>query len=162
VLSVSEGLSPGDDRLLILGIGNRWRCDDGFGPMAADRLAALGFDAREHSGEGAGLMAAWEGFSRVIMIDASSGGGPPGTIRRLDASAETLPRGFFRYSSHLFGLAEAVETARALGTLPPGLVVYAVEGESFTFGEGLSPSVAAALDDVVTRVAAEAAKASSR
>ena len=30
---------------------------------------------------------------------------------RLDAVAEVLPSHFFRYSSHLFGLAEAIATA---------------------------------------------------
>jgi hydrogenase maturation protease len=47
--------------LLILGIGNRFRADDGVGPAVAGRLRALGIPAGEHSGEGAGLMEAWEG-----------------------------------------------------------------------------------------------------
>jgi hydrogenase maturation protease len=140
---------------LILGIGNRFRRDDGVGPAVADRLAALGVAVQEHSGEGAGLMEAWSGADRVVVIDATQSGAEPGTVVRLDAAAEELPRGLFRYSSHLFGLAEAVETARALGRLPAGLVIWGIEGADFGFGEELAPAVAAAADEVARRIAAE-------
>lgn len=144
---------------LILGIGNRYRRDDAVGPLAADRLAAQGFDAREHSGEGAGLIEAWSAAERVVVIDATQSGAEAGAeagaIRRLDTAMETLPTGFFRASTHRFGLAEAVETARALGRLPGSLIVYGVEGADFGFGEAPTPAVAAALDELVRRVAAE-------
>ena len=152
-------MPDGDAALLILGIGNRYRCDDAAGPLVADRLAALGLPAREHSGEGAGLIEAWSGVAsragRVVLVDAAQSGAAPGTIRRLDAAAQPLPAAFFRYSTHRFGLAEAVETARALGRLPPRLVVYAVEGGCFDFGETLSPAVAAAVERVVAMVLEE-------
>ncbi|MBP2314798.1 hydrogenase maturation protease [Azospirillum soli] len=140
---------------LVLGIGNRYRSDDAVGPVVADRLAALGLPAREHSGEGAGLIEAWSGAGRVVVVDATQSGAPPGTVRRLDAGAEALPVGMFRYSSHRFGLAEAVETARALGRLPESLVIYGIEGRAFGFGEALSTEVAEAVEEVVRRVAGE-------
>jgi len=46
-------------------------------------------------------------------------------------------------------VAEAVELTRALGRLPPSLVVYAIEGHAFEPGDALSPEVARA----VTRLA---------
>jgi len=141
--------------LLILGIGNRYRSDDAVGPLVADRLAALGLSVQEHSGEGAGLIEAWSGGKSVIVVDATQSGAAPGTIHRLDAAAEPLPAAFFRYSTHRFGLAEAVETARALGRLPERLVVYGVEGRHFGFGEALSPEVAGAVDEVVQRILRE-------
>ncbi|HEY0836934.1 MAG TPA: hydrogenase maturation protease [Azospirillum sp.] len=139
---------------LILGIGNRFRRDDGVGPVVADRLAALGLAVREHSGEGAGLIEAWSGVERVVVVDATQSGTAPGTVVRLDAARE-LPRGLFRYSSHLFGLAEAVETARALGRLPADLVIWGIEGADFGFGEDLTLAVAEAAEDVARRIAAE-------
>ncbi len=142
---------------VILGIGNRYRSDDAVGPAVADRLAALGLPAREHSGEGAGLIEAWSGAGRVVVVDAMQSGAKPGTVRRLDAGAEALPTGLFRYSSHRFGLAEAVETARALGRMPASLVIYGIEGRAFGFGETLSPEVAEAVEEVVWRVAGESA-----
>lgn len=139
---------------LILGIGNRFRSDDGVGPAVADRLNALGIPAQEHSGEGAGLIDAWSGAADVVVIDATQSGAEPGTIVRLDAIGAALPRDLFRYSSHLFGLAEAVETARALGRLPDRLVIWGIEGAAFGFGDALSPAVADAAAEVARRVAA--------
>lgn len=141
--------------LLILGIGNRYRSDDAVGPLVADRLAALGLPVREHSGEGAGLIEAWSGAGSVIVVDATQSGATPGTIHRLDATAQPLPTAFFRYSTHRFGLAEAVETARALDRLPERLVVYGVEGRQFGFGEALAPEIAEAVDEVVRRILQE-------
>jgi len=148
---------PGTDGLLILGIGNRWRRDDGVGPWVADRLCAHGLPAREHSGEGAGLIEAWSGAGRVIVVDATASGAPAGTLHRLDALAAPLPRNFFRYSSHLFGLAEAITTARSLGRLPPRLIVHGIEGGDFGFGEEMTPEVAAAAAVVVQRILEEVA-----
>jgi hydrogenase maturation protease len=37
-------------------------------------------------------------------------------------------------SGHAFGLAQVIELARALGRLPPSLVIYAIEGRQFAPG----------------------------
>ncbi len=63
---------------------------------------------------------------------------------------------FSRSSTHSFGVAEAVELARALGRLPARIVVFGIEGRDFAQGEGLSPDVDAAVDEVVRRVTEEA------
>jgi hypothetical protein len=43
----------------------------------------------------------------------------------------------------------AIALARALGTLPSSLVIQAIEGRHFKAGEGLSPEVDQAIDEVV-------------
>jgi len=48
-----------------------------------------------------------------------------------------------------------VELARALGRLPPRLIIYGIEGKSFEAGAGLSPEVQAAVEGVVERVLRE-------
>lgn len=140
---------------LILCIGNRYRQDDALGPLAADRLSAMGLPVLELSGEGAGLIEAWTGGGLVVVVDALQSGAPAGTLRRIDVGREPLPAGLFRYSSHRFGLAEAVETARALNRLPDRLILFGVEGAAFGFGETLSPAVAAVFDDLLAQVADE-------
>ena len=133
---------------LIIGVGNDSRRDDGVGPWVAKKLIAAGVPARIESGEGASLMAAWEVHRDVIVIDAAKAGGEPGTLYRFQAHDESLPTGFFHYSTHQFGLAEAVETARHLGDLPENLSVIAVEGADFGWGAGLSEPVAIAAETV--------------
>jgi hydrogenase maturation protease len=137
---------------LIIGVGNGFRRDDGVGPLVAERLRAAGFNAVEHSGEGTSLMEAWSGAETVFIVDAALSGAPPGTVHRFDATRDTLPKDLFHYSSHLFAVAEAVEMARILGRLPKLLIVYGIEGETFDFGEGLSPAVERACTQLEKRI----------
>ena len=153
----SEG-TPGRQRTLIIGLGNEYRRDDAVGLVVARRLreaAPESVRVLEESGEGAGLMESWQGADAVILIDAVHSGAKPGTLHRLDAHAQPIAKKFFRVSTHAFGVAEAVELARALGRLPPRLIVYGVEGKSFEAGVGLSPEVEAAVQAVVERVLGE-------
>ena len=62
---------------------------------------------------------------------------------------------FFHYSTHAFSVAEAIELGRALGKLPPRVILYGIEGKDFAAGETLSPEVASAADEVLGRVREE-------
>lgn len=143
---------------IFLGIGNSHRADDAIGPVLAAQLEEnaalkeLGVDVMEHSGEGASLMHIWEGADKVIAVDAMKTGGELGSIHRFDAIKDVLNYGVFRYSSHLFGLAEATELSRSLETLPKELIIYGVEGIEFTFGSEMSSEVKAAIDEVKAAV----------
>ena len=143
---------------LVIGLGNEFRGDDGVGRVVARRLreaAMPGVTVREESGEGAALMDAWKDAAAVILVDAVQSGAAPGTIHRLDATRTPVPSRFFHYSTHAFSVAEAVELARALGQLPPRLILYGIEGRDFTAGERLSREVAAAVDELLPRIMQE-------
>ena len=145
-------------KALIIGLGNDYRSDDGVGRVVARRLRAESLDAvgiLEETGEGAALIEAWRGADFVILVDAVHSGGEPGTIYRIDAQAEEIPRSFFHYSTHAFSLPEAVEMARALGQLPRRVVVYGIEGTNFASGIGLSPEIETAAEETAHRVKAE-------
>jgi len=155
-MASAKTFSPGSsaEGLLILGIGNALRRDDGAGPAVAARLAGRvpeGVEVRVLPGEATGLMDAWAGHDHVIVLDAVASGARPGTLHRFAAADGPLPAAFSSLSSHGLGLAEAIELARALGRLPRRLMVYGIEGEDFRPGEGLSPSV----EEAVGRVASE-------
>jgi len=144
--------------ILVIGIGNAYRSDDGVGLVAARRLKNQGsrsFRVLEHSGEGADLMNCWEGADAVILVDAVQSGSKPGTLHRWNASRRPLPARTFRGSSHAFSLVAAVELARVLRRLPQHLIVYGVEGRDFRAGTGLSFEAEEAVGDVVERVLRE-------
>lgn len=138
-----------DDDPLIVGIGNPFRSDDGVGPYVAGKLGALGYRVLTHEGDGTGLMDLFERHPNLVLIDATLSGKEPGTLTRFDAISERLPAELFHYSTHRFGLAEAVETARTLGQLPKALMVHGIEGGDFAAGTELSPPVRAAADQLV-------------
>lgn len=137
----------GRDRVLVVGVGNLDRGDDGVGRVVARRLRALaprGLVVREADGAATELLDAFEGWGRVVVVDACASGAAPGTWTCFDAVAAPLPASLARASTHGWGVAEAVELARALGRLPRSLVVVAIEGRTFEPGAALSPAVQAA------------------
>jgi hydrogenase maturation protease len=141
--------------ILLIGIGNEYRRDDGSGLIAVRTLKTTelpGTLCLECSGDGADLVEQWSTASMVILIDAVSSGAKAGTIYRFDALTQPIPVSLSFQSTHAFGVAEAIELARALGQLPPGLIVHAIEGKNFTSGIGLSPEVKNAVREVVERV----------
>lgn len=145
--------------VLFVGVGNRWRRDDGVGPVVvqalAQALAGHGARAMEHGADGAGLIDIFASAAAVVLIDATRSGAAPGTVQRFDAVAGPLRADLFHYSTHRFGLAEAVETARALGQLPARLLVLGIEGADFGPGEGLSTPVARAAKALIVQLEQE-------
>lgn len=142
-------------RTLIIGIGNRYRGDDAFGCIVADALAEQvpqGVKCIEHDGEPAGLMECWRGAESVILIDAVSSGAEAGQIFRYDLGRQALPEKFNLYSTHAFGVPQAVELARALRKLPRDIRFIGVEGENFDAGEALSPALSKVKDFVITDI----------
>jgi hydrogenase maturation protease len=141
--------------VLVIGVGNVYRSDDGVGIIVACRLKERK-PARvtivEESGEGTALLGRWKDAQGVVLVDAVHSGTTPGTIRRIDARAEPIPARLFHCSSHAFSVAEAVELGRALNQLPQQLILYGIEGGNFTAGEGLSVEVEQAVTVVVGRV----------
>ena len=136
---------------LYIGIGNRCRRDDGVGVYIAEQLGDRG-EVLILPGEGTELMEAWRGRRQVRVFDAVRAGGEPGSRVTLDAARETIPSDFFRYSTHAFGLAEAVEMSRVLGELPPDFVIHGIVGADFGGGEGLTPAVQTSAEELVARM----------
>ena len=109
----------------------------------------------ESPGTGGSILSAWQEAARVIVVDAVVSGGVPGVVFRFDAhdSAATFP--VSRSASHGWGLSEALALGRVFQDLPPVLIIYGIEGQNFTLGDGPSPAVAAAIPEAVRRITAE-------
>jgi hydrogenase maturation protease len=155
--------------LVVIGVGNRLRGDDGAGLEVVRRLTDLRTNAQialhAHEGEGVGLLELWDGADVAVLVDCMRSGAAPGTVRRIDMSSETAPVPLRGTSSHATGVAEAIELARALGALPSAVIVYGVEGASFGIGAGLSDPVADAIDlasEAVRQDALELLRVASR
>jgi hydrogenase maturation protease len=149
----------------VIGVGNRWRSDDGVGLFVARQLRGRlpdGVELLEREGEPSALIDAIDDPQGVWLIDAVSSGAEPGTIHRIDASETALPAELFRGSTHHLGLPEAVELARALDRLPPRLVVFGIEGARFEVGDEISGVVASAAERVAQAVGDEVAACMSR
>ena len=154
-----EGVAPvARASTVVIGLGKPDRGDDAVGRLVAVRLRDRVPDAVtvvEQDGEATRLVDRLGGTASAILVDATISGAVVGTVHRFDVAHDPLPPGKSGTSTHGLGLAEAIELARVLGSLPPRCIVYAVEVRSFELGSALSPEVAAAADEVVERVLAE-------
>jgi hydrogenase maturation protease len=131
--------------VLVIGIGNPYRSDDGVGPLIADQVMATlpeQVDVRSGIKDGFSLIHLWQEYDHVYLIDAVSSGQIPGKFYRFNASTGPLPRNFFTsYSTHAIDIPDTIALAGKLQMLPKKLIIYGVEGKDFTIGQGLSEEV---------------------
>lgn len=146
-------------KYLLVGYGNPLRSDDGLGPHVA---AAFRDAADDLMGEVAAdlhvvavpqllpeLAEMFAAAERVVLVDASRGH-VPGEIsaRRVEpveASGDSM--------IHAYDPATLAAWAGSVYGRAPEVIVVAVGAESFGFGQGLSPAVAAAVPRVLDTVA---------
>jgi hydrogenase maturation protease len=153
---------PARARVLVIGVGNELRGDDGAGIEVARRLAQRargeGIDVEEEQNDPTALIERWRGREGVVLIDAVAGP-KAGAVDRLDAASQALA-GRWRGSSstHAVGVEEAVELARALEKLPANVIVFTLGGRRFEAGAELSEEVAAAVPVLADQVLAEAVR----
>ena len=147
------------EQTLVLGMGNPILSDDAVGLLVAQRLSEgevpEGVEVRESEQGGLRLLDLVRGFSRLIIIDALKTGRTPGEV--VVFNEEDFAGGHRYGSAHSISLRTALELGRRLGYDMPGQVtVFAIEADDIeTFGERLSPPVAAAAARVVELVRAE-------
>jgi hydrogenase maturation protease len=131
---------------LVIGIGTEGHGDDAAGIRVLELLDPS--QARLASnGEPASLVQAWRDRDDVVLVDAVHAELPPGALLVLDLHRHVLPQ-VWTISTHHGGAAEAVELARALGEMPPRLLLIGISGTRFGAGESMSPEVSACLPDV--------------
>jgi hydrogenase maturation protease len=136
---------PDEIDILVLGLGNLLCSDDGVGVQAVRRLQADPPPGVVLVEAGTAVLHAVhfvERARRVLVIDAMSGGGPPGTLYGI-ALADTA-RQDWQSSMHSLGLRHAL-AALAPDRVPPPIHVLGVEPQNLDYGMELSAPVAAAL-----------------
>lgn len=144
--------------LALVGVGNPLMTDDAIGLIVArhihERLPhADAADFIEASLGGLDLVESLEGYRRAIIIDAiKTDDGRAGDYYRLDI--EDFQCAEAPAMTHHVGLAEGLELARRLGMDVPGTIhVFAIEApDPYTFGEGLSEPLEAAVPDLVAAI----------
>jgi hydrogenase maturation protease len=152
-------------RILITGVGNVLRQDDGFGVVVIEALRASSdlpdnVTLLETGIAGIRLVQElFDGYDVLLLIDAVQRGGKPGQLYLLQADVPTIDgftfdqRNAFLADMHFTNPTRAMMLAKALKVLPP--LVYIVGCESAAhddFDLGLSEAVAAAVPQAVARI----------
>lgn len=139
--------------VLVLGVGNVLLGDEGAGVHSVRSMEAEAWPSHvtllDGGTGGFHLLSLFQEFDRIVLVDATMDGLPPGTVRLIRPRfASDYPR---TLSAHDIGLKDLVESAALLG-LTPEVVLVTVSVTTLPEGldADLSPEVAGAL----TRVAA--------
>jgi hydrogenase maturation protease len=144
------------EKILVIGVGNADCGDDAVGSELVTEIARRGIqevDAVRSAGEPSQLIALFDGRPTVCLVDAVEAMQSPGRIHRFDVSDRALPAEFAQpFSTHGMGVHEALELARAIGSLPPVCIVYAVEGVQFEPGAVMTPEVRSNLPVLADRL----------
>ena len=141
------------ERVLVACVGNVLRRDDGFGPAVAACLRDLPDRARVlESGIGgvAVLQELMSGYDGVVLVDAVDHGAKPGTVLVITpevGEAVHVP------DVHLANPERVLTMAKAMGALPERVAIVGCQPEDAEgLGQGLTPSVEAAVDVAARRI----------
>lgn len=148
-----EAARPG--AIVLAGIGNEFRSDDGVGLEVCRRVVKQGpknLRILEITGDCSELLEWWSEADYTIAVDALNACEPAGTIHRLDAATiDSLPVAG-QLSSHGLGLAQTVKLGLATHRQPKNLLIYGITGKNFQAGVGLSLEVEEAAERVAKEI----------
>lgn len=146
-------------RPIVIGLGQRFRSDDGVGPLVLDGLIELlgeMIEAKECLGDAAELIEIWDGKNLVYLVDAiCTTPHEIGKIYRIDALKEEFPVLNRASSSHVLGLAEALQLGHILNRLPQKFIIYGVVGNDFGPGELARDEIKNSITKVIQDIARE-------
>jgi hydrogenase maturation protease len=143
--------------IIVLGVGNILLKDEGVGVKVVEEIQRR-FDFPEHvkvvdgGTQGLWLMATLQEADHLIVVDAVLGGGPPGTLYRLEK--DDLPTGLrTKQSAHDSDLVEALNLCKLMEVEPETVVVLGVEPADIQpFGLELTDAVSDKVEDLVGKV----------
>ncbi len=143
--------------VLVLGLGNDILTDDAVGLHVVRQLRERlvghpGIAVEETSEMGLALLDFFVGQRVVVLVDAiQTGRVPPGSVHELEADQLRQLTGRV---PHFLGVGETLALGRHLGLeMPEQVKILAIEvADPFTLGTELSPTIQAALPDLVDRL----------
>ena len=151
--------------ILVLGLGNVLRSDDGVGVMWSGPLRpgpwslAAGVEYVFATATlGLALLPEIEAVQGLIVVDAARFGGAPGEVRVFEAAAMDEQLGVARGSAHEVALSDLMGAARLNDSLPNKRALVGVAPDSMGWGLEPTPAVAAsvpaacaAVEEILTR-----------
>ena len=145
--------------ILILGLGNPLRGDDGIGPVVIEELLSRdlpeGVTALDGGSGGLDLLQMLEGWDHVVAVDAAEVGLEPGQFVRFTPDEAHLAQRPTDFSLHYASLSEVLILANALGRTLPEIVIFGIQPAKIDWGEGLTPSVKNAIPNLIDAILKE-------
>lgn len=141
--------------LIVIGIGNPYRGDDGVGWIVVDQLKEKlnsSINLSKQRGDIGELLDAFSKHKIVFLIDACNPNTFKNPWKRIDCNQGALEIESHQTSTHGLNISQAIALAKILDQLPKKLIIYAIAGHCYQMCETLSPSVERAAREVVKAI----------
>lgn len=142
--------------LKIIAVGNSFYGDDGIGETILLALKDIPEmqDIPLISGatDALGLIDHFANTDHVIIIDAAQMGYEPGTVKTFDETLAKLTIRQDHISLHGFSIADTIELARQIDSLPKKITIIGIEPEQLKINTGISLSVQKAVPIVLSNI----------
>jgi hydrogenase maturation protease len=151
-------------RILVCGVGNKLKRDDGLGPFVIEQLETRvippGVELADYGISGFKCALKLEGYQKVVFVDAISlPGSAPGRLHRLKINKDKLLKSpklsDFSVSMHETDLERIMATAAVLNIYPDEVIIIGCEPSDTAVGLGFSKPVEAAVPKIIDLVLQE-------
>lgn len=139
-------------KILIAGVGNRLMGDDGFGPRVIDLLSSAplpeNVEARDIGTAGLTIATDLDEYDLVVFVDSVNIEGNPGQLYKSGIMVEEEEGDaaeLSRFTLHEVGLEGLLKFAKAIGALPPRVILIGCKPKALGPSLKLSPEVEDAL-----------------
>jgi len=139
-------------KILIAGVGNRLMGDDGFGPRVIDLLSSAplpeNVEARDVGTAGLTIATDLDEYDLVVFVDSVNIEGKPGQLYKSGIMVEEEEGDaaeLSRFTLHEVGLEGLLKFAKAIGVLPPRVIIIGCKPKALGPSLKLSPEVQDAL-----------------
>jgi hydrogenase maturation protease len=145
-------------KVLILGVGNLLKGDDGVGLHIVDLLRneELGDTVDIKDGvSGFDILGEIAGYDKVIIIDAIKTNGQPGTIYTFSLNELRAQKAEHSFSSHNLNLSSLIQLGEKIypGKIPDDIIIIAIEAKDIsTLSETCTPEVEKAIPQVIAMI----------
>ena len=146
-----------DKKILIAGIGDLLRSDDGFGPRVVNKLENMSLPknvvVKDYGTSGLDLIFDLENYDEVIFVDAIDFEGKAGEIKVIEPKPRKINQKevvrVINFSLHEIDLEKIIELASSLNILPKRIMIIGCKPKDLSFGLKLSEEVEKAIDRTI-------------
>jgi len=148
-------------RVAVVGVGNILLKDEGIGIHVVRALREVIGNRTDveliDGGTSPDALLGLEAVPRLILVDATRGGGPPGSIYRFHPSDISVESQSIT-SLHQIGLLDSLKMMQLGGSQPDDIIIIGVEPKEIDWGMELSPELMQKLPQIVREVMKDVAR----
>jgi hydrogenase maturation protease len=151
-------------KILVCGVGNKLKGDDGLGPFIIEKLEHErlpdNVETADFGISGMKCALTLEGYEKVVFVDAISlPGSQPGRLHRIKISQQDVLNSpnlsAFSVSLHETDLERILATAAVLNIYPQDVVIVGCQPADTTVKLGLTQQVEQAVPEIIDMIKAE-------